>query len=277
MCYCGGIAVMFLFYFIYLFMHFFTLPFSFFPAPSPEHATEDSSSLRPPSLRPSPHSSPTLSPRMAYRSPSHATTPTPSVAPESEDGGASSLASQQVLGSTETLKRGGGGAGDEQLLSSCESAKTICDSVDSGGAPALEPDGRLRPPSINIEEEDDGNGQEDESRPQLLQDEGPGGEVDQASLADGSLSVESEDRFEWVGEDAAPRRPDSLKGIQSFQRSQSNLASLGLAFPAQNGSLAIGRWPSVADRTPLPDDWESYTYSPGYERAQSKADSCNDR
>lgn len=212
---------------------------------------------------------------MAYRSPSHTTTPTASGATEMEDGGASSLASQQVLGSTETLKRGGGGAGDEQLLSSCESAKTICDSVDSGGVTALEPDGRLRPPSINIEEEeDDSNGHEDESR---QQEEGPGGEADHASLADGSLSAESEDRFDWVGEDAAPRRPDSLKGIQSFQRSQSNLASLGLAFPAQNGSLAIGRWPSVADRTPLPDDWESYTYSPGYERAQSKADSCNDR
>ncbi|KAG5855574.1 hypothetical protein ANANG_G00050500 [Anguilla anguilla] len=67
-----------------------------------------------------------------------------------------------------------------------------------------------------------------------------------------------------------------LKGIQSFQRSQSNLASLGLAFPAQNGSLAIGRWPSLADRaSALPEDWESYTFSPGYERARSKADSTD--
>ncbi|XP_041921908.1 lysosomal-trafficking regulator isoform X3 [Alosa sapidissima] len=241
-------------------------------APSPEHTAEDSCSLRPPSLRPSPHSSPTLSPRMAYRSPGHATTPTPTPtptgAPEAEDG-----ASKQVLSSTETLKRGG--AGDEQLLSSCESAKTICDSVDSGGATGIE---RLCPPSINVEEEvdDDDNNEQDEPRPQE-EGAGGGGEAEHAGLADGSLSAESEDRFDWAGEDAAPRRPDSLKGIQSFQRSQSNLASLGLAFPAQNGSLAIGRWPSVADRTPPPDDWESYTYSPGYERAQSKADSCNDR
>ena len=171
-----------------------------------------------------------------------------------------------MLGSTETLKRGG----DEQLLSSCESAKTICDSVDSGdgtGATATEPVVMRPPVIINVEED----GQDE---PQQQQQE-EGGDAEH-SPADGSLSAESEDRFDWASEDA-PRRPDSLKGIQSFQRSQSNLASLGLAFPAQNGSLAIGRWPSVADRTPLPDDWESYTYSPGYERAQSKADSCNDR
>ncbi|XP_031435189.1 lysosomal-trafficking regulator isoform X2 [Clupea harengus] len=238
-------------------------------APSPEHAVEDSSSLRPPSLRPSPYSSPTLSPRMAYRSPVHIQASTPTGAPDAEDcggGGRASLASQQVLGSTETLKRGG----DEQLLSSCESAKTICDSVDSGdgtGATATEPVVMRPPVIINVEED----GQDE---PQQQQQE-EGGDAEH-SPADGSLSAESEDRFDWASEDA-PRRPDSLKGIQSFQRSQSNLASLGLAFPAQNGSLAIGRWPSVADRTPLPDDWESYTYSPGYERAQSKADSCNDR
>lgn len=99
-------------------------------------------------------------------------------------------------------------------------------------------------------------------------------EVD--SLAESSVGVaEFEDRFDW-GSDEAPRRPDSLKGIQSFQRSHSNLASLGLAFPAQNGSLAIGRWPTATDRGSMPEDWESYTYSPGYERAHSKAES-NDR
>uniref|UniRef100_A0A672PLE3 Lysosomal trafficking regulator n=1 Tax=Sinocyclocheilus grahami TaxID=75366 RepID=A0A672PLE3_SINGR len=118
-----------------------------------------------------------------------------------------------ALGSTVTLKR----AGDEQLLSSCESAKTICDSQN---------------------EEHDGPA---------------------------SSPVDSEDHFNWTSEEV-PRRPDSLKGIQSFQRSHSNLASLGLAFPAQNGSLTIARWPTVADRAAPPDDWESYTYSPGYDR-----------
>uniref|UniRef100_A0A6Q2Z2Z3 Lysosomal trafficking regulator n=1 Tax=Esox lucius TaxID=8010 RepID=A0A6Q2Z2Z3_ESOLU len=42
-----------------------------------------------------------------------------------------------------------------------------------------------------------------------------------------------------------------------------------------NGSLVLGRWPSVADRATLPEDWESYTYSPGYEKSYSK-DSNND-
>lgn len=110
-------------------------------------------------------------------------------------------------------------------------------------------------PSISVEEEPD--------------------EAEVDSLAEGSVEVESEDRFDWAS-DEAPRRPDSLKGIQSFQRSHSNLASLGLAFPAPNGSLAVARWPNSADRGSMPEDWESYTYSPGYERAHSKTES-NDR
>lgn len=156
-----------------------------------------------------------------------------------------SLASQQALGSTETLKKVGG---DEQLLSSCESAKTICDSKDVG-------EGRApRTPSISVEEERD-----------------EAAEVD--SPVDGSVvGVESED---WASEEAL-RRPDSLKGIQSFQRSHSNLTSLGLAFPFPNGSLAVARWPSAADRASMPEDWESYTYSPGSDRTHSKAE-ANDR
>ncbi|XP_053188690.1 lysosomal-trafficking regulator isoform X1 [Scomber japonicus] len=205
-------------------------------APSPEHGGDDQS-LRPPSLAPSPYSSPLLTPRLRHAGSS-----------EAGEGDGVSLTTQQALGSTETLKKGGG---DEQLLSSCESAKTICDSkeVGEGGAPCT--------PSISVEEERD-----------------EAAEVD--SLAEGSVGVaESEDRFDWAS-DEAPRRPDSLKGIQSFQRSHSNLASLGLAFPAPNGSLAISRWPSAADRGSMPEEWESYTYSPGYERAHSKTES-NDR
>uniref|UniRef100_A0A668AYI8 Lysosomal trafficking regulator n=1 Tax=Myripristis murdjan TaxID=586833 RepID=A0A668AYI8_9TELE len=188
-------------------------------------------------LAPSPYSSPLLTPRLGHGSSS-----------EAAEGEGVSLATQQALGSTETLKRGGG---DEQLLSSCESAKTICDSKEGGEGAAP------RTPSISVEEE------RDEAT-----------EVD--SLAEGSVGVaESEDRFDWTSEEA-PRRPDSLKGIQSFQRSQSNLASLGLAFPAPNGSLAIGRWPTAADRGSLPEDWESYTYSPGYDRAHSKTESSTE-
>lgn len=190
---------------------------------SPEHGDEELS-LRPPSIGPSPHSSPALTPRRTR------TSLTGSVGTEE---GVS-------LGSTETLKR------DEQLLSSCESAKTICDSQNAGGEECGIAGNRT--PSISVEEEHGGQP---------------------------CSPVESEDHFDWASEEA-PRRPDSLKGIQSFQRSHSNLASLGLAFPAQNGSLVIGRWPSVADRAAPPDDLESYTYSPGYDR-HSKADSSNDR
>ncbi|XP_059421648.1 lysosomal-trafficking regulator isoform X1 [Carassius carassius] len=199
---------------------------------SPEHGDEDLS-LRPPSIGPSPHSSPALTPRKTHGSVMGTTEP--------EEG--TSRSTQQALGSTETLKR----VGDEQLLSSCESAKTICDSQNMGGDEESSVTGN-RTPSISIEEEHD---------------------VPAGSPGD------SEDHLDWTSEEA-PRRPDSLKGIQSFQRSHSNLASLGLAFPAQNGSLTIARWPTVADRAAPPDDWESYTYSPGYDR-HSKADSGNDR
>uniref|UniRef100_A0A673MQ96 Lysosomal-trafficking regulator-like n=1 Tax=Sinocyclocheilus rhinocerous TaxID=307959 RepID=A0A673MQ96_9TELE len=161
-------------------------------------------------IGPSPHSSPALTPRLTHGSVMGTTEPE-----------GTSLSTQHALGSTETLKR----AGDEQLLSSCESAKTICDSQN--------------------EEHD-----------------GPAGSP-----------VDSEDHFNWTSEEA-PRRPDSLKGIQSFQRSHSNLASLGLAFPAQNGSLTIARWPTVADRAAPPDDWESYTYSPGPNYFTLVAEDC---
>lgn len=205
-------------------------------ASSLDHGGDDQS-LRAPSLGPSPYSSPLLTPRLG-RSSSN----------EAAEGDGASLATHQALGSTETLKKGGG---DEQLLSSCESAKTICEDKDAGEGATP------RTPSISVEEERD-----------------EAAEVD--SLADGSVGVaESEDRFEWVT-DEVPRRPDSLKGIPSFQRSHSNLASLGLAFPATNGSLTISRWPTAADRSSMPEDWESYTYSPSYERAHSKTES-NDR
>lgn len=183
----------------------------------------------------SPYPSPLVTPRTGHGRSS-----------EPAEGDDVAITSQQTLGSTETLKKVGG---DEQLLSSCESAKTICDSKD------VEDDGAApRTPSISVEEERD-----------------EAADVD--SLAEGSVGVmESED---WASAEA-PCRPDSLKGIQSFQRSNSNLTSLGLAFPFPNGSLAVARWPSAADRASMPEDWESYTYSPGSDRAHSKTET-NDR
>uniref|UniRef100_A0A4W5J7W4 Uncharacterized protein n=1 Tax=Hucho hucho TaxID=62062 RepID=A0A4W5J7W4_9TELE len=217
--------------------------------PSPELGGDNQSlSLRPANPTPSPNSSPLLRPSLG-----HGGSGSPREGLEGEG---------VTLGSTETLKRGGGGGGvgEEQLLSSCESVKTVCDSREGGAAPHT--------PSISIEEV--------EERGEVDGEEGVEERAEVDSLVEGSVSgAESEDRFDWAS-DEVPQRPDSLKGITSFQRSSSNLASLGLAFPAQNGSLALGRWPSVADRGTLPEDWESYTYSPGYERAYSK-DSSNDR
>lgn len=142
---------------------------------------------------------------------------------------ADSLIPQHVLDSTEILK-----GGEEQLLNSCESAKTICVSQDVV-------DEVPHTSTISMGEEQEA-------------------ETEHA----GSVSTDS------VGEEAL-RRPDSLKGIQSFPRSHSDLASLGLAFPAQNSSMAVARWPSITDRTAPDDDVESYTYSPGYDRTHSKA------
>ncbi|XP_035260055.1 lysosomal-trafficking regulator-like isoform X3 [Anguilla anguilla] len=193
--------------------------------PEPEGGGQ---SLRPPNFTPSPCCSP----------------PHPA---EGAEPGPATPRQRAQQGSTETLRR----SGEEPLLSSCESAKTLCDSCPPNT------------PSISVEEEPEEEGEEPEGRAP--------GEAGPESPGDGS----GEERSDSAGDEAL-RRPDSLKGIQSFQRSQSNLASLGLAFPAQNGSLAIGRWPSLADRaSALPEDWESYTFSPGYERARSKADSTD--
>ncbi|KAM9477784.1 lysosomal-trafficking regulator isoform 2-T2 [Clarias gariepinus] len=121
---------------------------------------------------------------------------------------------------------------EEQLPNSCESAKVICDSQD---AVDEIPDTS----SMSL-----GEIQETQTKANVNTDNG--------------------------GEEAL-RRPDSLKGIQSFQRSHSDFASLGLAFPTQNSSMAVARWPNITERTALNDDIENYTYSPGYDQAHSKA------
>ncbi|TTI76904.1 Lysosomal-trafficking regulator [Bagarius yarrelli] len=128
---------------------------------------------------------------------------------------------QHVFNSTDMLK-----GAEEELLNSCESVKTLCETS-----------------SICIGENQEAHGEQEDS-------------------------VRTD-----LGEEAL-QRPDSLKGIQSFQRSHSDLASLGLAFPAQNSAMSVGRWPSMTDHSTPNDDVESYTYSPGYERTHSKA---NDR
>lgn len=144
-----------------------------------------------------------------------------------------SLTIQQSLGSTDAQRYG-----NELLLSSCESVKTICETLDASKVVT-------NTPFDNMEKKYE-------------------------TERDSGASTE-------LTEDEALKRPDILKGIQSFQKSHSDLVSLGLAFPAQNSSMAIGRWPSVADRPAPSDDWESYTYSPGYNQAYDRSNFTTER
>lgn len=134
------------------------------------------------------------------------------------------------LASAETLKKDKEGA----FLSSCESAKTVCETE-----PALSartsingiPKGTLGFPGVKVDHKE--------------------------------LGAEPRSEDDSPGDESCLRRPDYLKGLASFQRSHSTIASLGLAFPSQNGSAAVGRWPSLVDRNP--DDWENFAFSLGYE------------
>uniref|UniRef100_A0A8C0C2N2 Lysosomal trafficking regulator n=1 Tax=Buteo japonicus TaxID=224669 RepID=A0A8C0C2N2_9AVES len=130
------------------------------------------------------------------------------------------------VGSSETIKR----VQEELFLSSCESAKTVCDS-ELTSAETFE--------DIAKEEELSENAFESKEADADLKCNEGGGVAAEQSL----------------------RRPDNLKGLPSFQKSQSNFAGLGLAFSVHGSSSAIARWPSFADKNVLPEDWESLAFS----------------
>ncbi|XP_075388296.1 lysosomal-trafficking regulator [Tenrec ecaudatus] len=135
-----------------------------------------------------------------------------------------------ALLSSEMLKKGK----EDAFISSYESAKTVCETdaiLSAQGSASSVPKGKLRFPVVKDCKE---------------------------------VGTESKSEEDSPGDESCPRRPDFLKGLASFQRSQSTVASLGLAFPSQNGSAAVGRWPSLADRNT--DDWENFTFSLGYEQ-----------
>ncbi|XP_039593798.1 lysosomal-trafficking regulator isoform X4 [Polypterus senegalus] len=171
---------------------------------------------------------------------------------ESESESSSTRQEMGNNGSTETLKR----ICDDSLVSSCESAKTVC-SFEELSQLGNTDKSELYPSTVEA--------------PDIQGSTGVAFGNEEVCFAD----QDSEDKADSVVDENI-KRPDSLKGIQSFQRSQSNFASLGLAFPAQNGNLAICRWPSMADRNMLPEDWENYTISPAYERSYSASDPNND-
>uniref|UniRef100_A0A8B9ZLC5 Lysosomal trafficking regulator n=1 Tax=Anas platyrhynchos TaxID=8839 RepID=A0A8B9ZLC5_ANAPL len=120
---------------------------------------------------------------------------------------------------SETIKRV-----QEDFLSSCESAKTVCDSE-----------------LTSVETFEDIPKEEELSE-----------NVFESKEADVDLKCNE------GGAAAEPllRRPDNLRGLTSLQRSQSNFAGLGLAFSVHGGSSAIARWPSFADKNVLPEEWE---------------------
>uniref|UniRef100_A0A8D2NCP9 Lysosomal trafficking regulator n=1 Tax=Zonotrichia albicollis TaxID=44394 RepID=A0A8D2NCP9_ZONAL len=129
--------------------------------------------------------------------------------------------------SSETMKR----VQEELFLSSCESAKTVCDS-ELTSAETFE----------DIAKE--------------------------AELSESALESKEADTYLKCGEAAAGgaaeaslRRPDNLKGLPSFQKGQGHFAGLGLAFSVLGASSAIARWPSFADKNVLPEDWDSLAFS----------------
>ncbi|NXS73466.1 LYST regulator, partial [Pandion haliaetus] len=146
------------------------------------------------------------------------------------------------VGSSETIKR----VQEELFLSSCESAKTVCDS-ELTSAETFE--------DIAKEEELSENAFESKEADAELKCNEGGGVAAEPSL----------------------RRPDNLKGLPSFQRSQSNFAGLGLVFSVHGGSSAIARWPSFADKNVLPEDWESLAFSSANENTQKPSESPDDR
>ncbi|NXJ06698.1 LYST regulator, partial [Odontophorus gujanensis] len=142
-------------------------------------------------------------------------------------------------GHSETIKRV-----QEDFLSSCESAKTVCDS-------------ELTSTEMF----------EDIPKEELSENTFEGKE------ADGDLKDKESD--------ASPqlllRRPDNLKGLPSLQKSHSTFAGLGLAFSVHGGSSAIARWPSFADKSALPEEWENLAFSSANENPQKTYESSDER
>nr|XP_047903864.1 lysosomal-trafficking regulator [Anser cygnoides]XP_047903865.1 lysosomal-trafficking regulator [Anser cygnoides] len=131
----------------------------------------------------------------------------------------------------------------EDFLSSCESAKTVCDSE-----------------LTSVETFEDIPKEEE-----LSENESKEADVD-LKCNEGGAAAEP-----------LLRRPDHLRGLTSLQKSQSNFAGLGLAFSVHGGSSAIARWPSFADKNVLPEEWESLAFSSSTENTRKTYESSDER
>ncbi|KAI1240799.1 hypothetical protein IHE44_0009242 [Lamprotornis superbus] len=147
--------------------------------------------------------------------------------------------------SSETIKR----VQEELFLSSCESAKTVCDS------------------ELTSAETFEDIAKEVELSENALE----------SKEADADLKCNEAGASGGGAAEVSLRRPDNLKGLPSFQKGQSNFAGLGLAFSVLGASSAIARWPSFADKNVLPEDWDSLAFSSANESTPKPSESPDDR
>uniref|UniRef100_A0A8C5M6R0 Lysosomal trafficking regulator n=1 Tax=Leptobrachium leishanense TaxID=445787 RepID=A0A8C5M6R0_9ANUR len=138
-------------------------------------------------------------------------------------------------GSTETLKRR-----EDLYISSCESAKTVCESENI-------------PVDITI------NSSTENIDSSVFQTENNEDEAIQKFV------------LESAGNEMSLQRPDHLKGVHSIKKGQSSMASLGLAFPPATSS-----WSSIPDKK-TSDEWDNFNLSPLFNLAQSRPDSVEER
>ncbi|KAM9383537.1 lysosomal-trafficking regulator [Phaethornis superciliosus] len=146
------------------------------------------------------------------------------------------------VGSSETITR----VQEELFLSSCESAKTVCDS------------------ELTSAETFEDIAKEEELSEKAFENKEAGADL-KSNEGGGAVAEPS------------PRRPDNLKGLPSFQKTQSNFAGLGLAFSVHGGTSVIARWPSFADKNVVPEDWESLAFSSANENTQNPSGSPDDK
>ncbi|XP_023556628.1 lysosomal-trafficking regulator [Octodon degus] len=147
---------------------------------------------------------------------------------------------QNPLGSSDMLQA----SKEDTFISSCESAKAVCeaDAVPTSQTSASGiPKGMLGFSMSRVDHKE--------------------------------LEAEHRSDDDSLGDDSCLCRPDNLKGLSSFQQSHSTIASLGLAFPSQNGASTVSRWPSLVDRNT--DDWENLAFSLGYQPNYNRAISAH--
>ncbi|XP_069741266.1 lysosomal-trafficking regulator isoform X2 [Narcine bancroftii] len=162
------------------------------------------------------------------------------------------------VATAETLKR----IQDEMYLSSIESTKTLCESKRGASTGTVVAHDHIQ-----------------ESLGHVVEAGSPANvnfKIDVEPVLDETSSALEPD-LKQEGPSDGINRPDSLQGLQMFQRSQSNFTGLGLAFPSQNGSSVIGRLPSMVGKNLIPEEWESFRFSPLYERPYKQNDGATDR